>query len=96
MTLIGRAVVICAGALVGALASFLLGYPTAGQFDINTFRTNQAKYYALFLQDDVRVRRLAHRSAARPPAAHAAGEDLERARRRRLGVDRPSDRGDRH
>ncbi len=38
------------------LASFLLGYPTGGSFDINTFRTNQAKYMALFLQDDFRVR----------------------------------------
>jgi hypothetical protein len=38
------------------LASFLLGYPTGGSFDINTFRTNQAKYYAVFLQDDFRPR----------------------------------------
>lgn len=38
------------------LASFLLGYPTGGSWDINTFRTQQAKYYALFLQDDFRVR----------------------------------------
>jgi len=37
-------------------ASFMLGYPTAGSFDINTFRTNQAKYFALFLQDDYRAR----------------------------------------
>jgi hypothetical protein len=38
------------------LATFLLGYPTGGSFDVNTFRTNQAKYYALFLQDDYRVK----------------------------------------
>jgi hypothetical protein len=38
------------------LASFMLGYPTGGSFDINTFRTNQAKYYALFLQDDYRMK----------------------------------------
>ncbi|MCE5307006.1 MAG: TonB-dependent receptor [Acidobacteriales bacterium] len=37
------------------LASFLLGYPTGGSFDINTFRTNQAKYLALFIQDDIRA-----------------------------------------
>ncbi len=38
------------------LASFLLGYPTGGGFDVNTFRTNQAKYLSLFLQDDWRVK----------------------------------------
>lgn len=38
------------------LASFMLGYPTGGGFDVNTFRTNQAKYYAVFLQDDFRMR----------------------------------------
>lgn len=38
------------------LTSFLLGYPTGGSFDINTFRTQQAKYYSLFVQDDYRVR----------------------------------------
>jgi hypothetical protein len=38
------------------LASFMLGYPTGGSFDINTFRTNQAKYFAVFFQDDWRVR----------------------------------------
>ena len=38
------------------LASFMLGYPTGGGFDINTFRTNQAKYYAVFVQDDFRPR----------------------------------------
>ncbi len=38
------------------LASFLLGLPTGGSFDINSFRTNQSKYLALFVQDDWRVR----------------------------------------
>ena len=37
-------------------ASFMLGYPTAGSFDVNSFRTAHAKYFALFLQDDYRVR----------------------------------------
>jgi hypothetical protein len=38
------------------IASLMLGYPTGGSFDINTFRTNQAKYYSVFVQDDLRVR----------------------------------------
>ena len=38
------------------LASFLLGLPTGGSFDVNTGRTAQAGYYALFLHDDWRVR----------------------------------------
>jgi hypothetical protein len=38
-----------------ALASFLLGLPTGGQFDINTSRTSETYYTALFLQDDWRV-----------------------------------------
>jgi len=38
------------------LASFLLGYPTGGGLDINAFRTNQAKSYAVFVQDDYRPR----------------------------------------
>ena len=37
-------------------ASFLLGLPTGGGFDINSFRTNQAGYYAFFLQDDFRLK----------------------------------------
>lgn len=37
-------------------ASFLLGLPTGGGLDINAFRTNQAKYLALFVQDDWRLR----------------------------------------
>jgi hypothetical protein len=38
------------------LASFLLGIPTGGNFQVQSFRTNQAKYYAVFLQDDFRPR----------------------------------------
>jgi outer membrane receptor protein involved in Fe transport len=38
------------------LASFILGYPTGGSFNINGLRTNNAKYYAVFLQDDFRPR----------------------------------------
>jgi hypothetical protein len=38
------------------LAAFLLGLPTSGSFDINALRTNQAKYLAVFIQDDWRVR----------------------------------------
>ena len=37
-------------------ASFLLGLPSAGGYDLNAFRTNQSKYLALFVQDDWRVR----------------------------------------
>lgn len=40
----------------GDLASFVLGYPTGGNFQINSFRTQQAKYYATFIQDDFRPR----------------------------------------
>jgi hypothetical protein len=38
------------------LAAFLLGLPSSGGFDVNAARTNQAIYYALFFQDDYRVR----------------------------------------
>jgi hypothetical protein len=38
------------------LADLILGYPTSGDFQINSFRTNQAKYYSVFLQDDYRPR----------------------------------------
>lgn len=38
------------------MASFLLGLPTAGQFDLNAARTNLSNYYAFFAQDDFRVR----------------------------------------
>ncbi len=37
-------------------AAFLLGLPSGGGFDNNTARTNQAGYYALFVQDDYRIR----------------------------------------
>ena len=37
-------------------ASFMLGLPTSGGFDINAFRTDQSKYMAVFIQDDWRVR----------------------------------------
>ncbi|MFB3825372.1 MAG: carboxypeptidase regulatory-like domain-containing protein [Bryobacteraceae bacterium] len=36
-------------------AAFLMGLPTGGSFDLNAFRTNQAAYAALFLQDDIRA-----------------------------------------
>ena len=39
------------------LASFLLGLPTGGSFDLNSFRSSQAAYYAIFMQDDFRVTR---------------------------------------
>ena len=32
------------------------GYPTGGNFQINAFRTQQAKYFVFFLQDDFRPR----------------------------------------
>ena len=44
------------GGLGQDLASFLLGLPTGGGFDVNASRVNQAGYYALFLHDDYRVR----------------------------------------
>jgi len=37
-------------------ASFLLGLPTDGAYDVNASRTNQSSYYAFFLQDDYRVK----------------------------------------
>jgi hypothetical protein len=37
-------------------ASFMLGLPTFGFYDINAFRTNQAGYMALFVHDDWRVK----------------------------------------
>lgn len=46
------------GAPIGQeLASFLLGLPTGGQYDFASFRTNQAGYVAVFLQDDWKARR---------------------------------------
>ena len=38
------------------LASFLLGLPTGGQYDLAAARTNKRNYYAFFLQDDYRVK----------------------------------------
>jgi hypothetical protein len=37
-------------------ASFLLGLPTAGTYDLNAYCTAQSKYLALFLQDDWRAK----------------------------------------
>ena len=37
-------------------AAFMLGLPSSGSFDLNAFRTNQAKYYAVFVQDDWRIK----------------------------------------
>jgi hypothetical protein len=37
-------------------ATFMMGIPTSGSFDLNTTRTNTAKYMALFFQDDWRVK----------------------------------------
>ncbi len=38
------------------VASLVLGYPTGGSFSINASRTQQAKYWATFIQDDFRPR----------------------------------------
>jgi len=38
------------------LAALLLGLPTGGSYDVNGARTNQASYFAVFAQDDWRVR----------------------------------------
>ena len=38
------------------LTALLLGLPTGGSFDLNAGQTAQAGYYALFLQDDLRLR----------------------------------------
>jgi len=37
-------------------AAFMLGMPTGGLFDVNATRTGQYRYYAFFLQDDLRLR----------------------------------------
>ncbi len=37
------------------LAAFMLGLPTGGSFDVNGSRTQSAKYFAFFLQDDLRL-----------------------------------------
>ncbi|MEZ5401768.1 MAG: carboxypeptidase regulatory-like domain-containing protein [Bryobacteraceae bacterium] len=39
------------------LAAFMLGLPTGGAYDVGSFRTNQAGYVSLFLQDDWRASR---------------------------------------
>ncbi|MBY0506798.1 MAG: carboxypeptidase regulatory-like domain-containing protein [Bryobacteraceae bacterium] len=39
------------------MAGFLLGLPTGGNFQVNATRTQQAKYFAFFVQDDVRARK---------------------------------------
>lgn len=39
------------------MASFLLGLPTGGNFDVASARSNQGGYMAFFLQDDWKVRR---------------------------------------
>jgi hypothetical protein len=44
-----------AAAIGQEFASMLLGLPTNGQFDINGKQISQAKYYALFVQDNYRV-----------------------------------------
>ncbi len=37
-------------------SSFLLGLPAGGSFDVNATRTQSAKYFAVFIQDDLRIR----------------------------------------
>lgn len=37
-------------------ASFMLGLPAGGGYDVNAFRTNQSKYMSLFIHDDWRVK----------------------------------------
>jgi hypothetical protein len=37
-------------------AAFLLGLPTSGSFDVNGASMINARYYALFLQDDIRLK----------------------------------------
>ncbi len=36
-------------------AAFALGMPTGGSFDVNATRTQSSKYFAIFVQDDLRV-----------------------------------------
>jgi hypothetical protein len=38
------------------IAAFLLGFPTGGNYNLNTSRTQSSDYYAFFVQDDWRVR----------------------------------------
>jgi hypothetical protein len=37
-------------------AAFLLGMPVSGSYDLNAARTNQNRYYAMFFQDDYRIK----------------------------------------
>lgn len=46
-----------ASAIGQDLASLLLGLPSDGSFDLNAAQSSQAGYYALFVQDDWRVKR---------------------------------------
>ncbi len=39
------------------LAALLLGLPTGGNFQVAATRTQQAKYYSFFVQDDIRARK---------------------------------------
>jgi hypothetical protein len=41
----------------GSMASFLLGLPTSGQFDVNEPTTSSNYYFAFFLQDDWKIAR---------------------------------------
>ena len=40
----------------GDFASFLLGLPTSGSFDLNTHASEKANYYSFYAQDDWRIR----------------------------------------
>jgi len=40
----------------GDMASFLLGLPTSGSFDLNTHATAKSDYYSTYIQDDWRVK----------------------------------------
>jgi hypothetical protein len=40
----------------GDMASFLLGLPSSGSYDVNTHSTSKSGYYSFYLQDDWRAR----------------------------------------
>jgi hypothetical protein len=40
----------------GDMASFLLGLPTSGGFDLNAHSTSKSDYYSLYFQDDWRIK----------------------------------------